>query len=734
MGRRQFMEISGLVAAAVLLPGPERSDLSPTPAPAEDDTRLGSPVPVSPEVRESVMAEAEPGISPRDLATASLNVGVFAHSVMQNARGREPFGLKSIGRGMAAFVVRLVVLATGGARDREVANGELIGLAKSLAIGSALVGAAEVASHLEFDSGRLLDRVRTLGEGIDAEMQRAPSPSPEDGMEAWNGFLVAQQRRVIRTQALSLATTAEVTPVGSIFAGAAAANVTNQQLAAAMADFRYAQTVIAAKRDLARAELASQASDAAERFRALLRDEGALRARANTVAERDMNGLGGGVPESWVRAANIQAVYSPFVVGGAPNPFYLARNGAKEWAIASGYGFVLMNTLAFGAVQTWLATKLGLTEAAVYKQFAPAVLYFVPQVGKGLAEFVTKRDASLHDGRNWAEEVDGALRTVAADPSALLDAEAMDILADLLRSRPRLSVELNTGGLAQSLSEARADMQAGMIRGHSKVHDYIVRMAYVFGGVDLPRGPRSVGAYLGKLASGFRQKGAQDGDSVSLEESITLDGLELQDMIELVQQHPDIAALPRALVERYGSAANAQRINQLLDVMLAIVGRTDLTDEQRILLQTSFADPELAASIDRLTTQAEAALQGDDLSGLAATFDQLKALPIISKQTREVLERLELTLNQALTADPHAGTSRGLSHATKDVVRALFTQLSATGSLSACTLKIIEWFGDSLPPMARNALILSLGVVITTFADNIVAYQSKFFIFLGYFG
>ncbi len=714
LGRDKVLGMLGAAFVASFVPAWALRDGDPTPPPADQGDHQDAP-----SQGEGAQTQPEEGpveISWLDVGLAANSIRAFGTSVVLAAAGKEQFGGPSIKRGMTAFAVREAGLTIfGDEHDREVAKEEALGLAESLGIGAALFAGAETARHLEIDGTRVLEKVRTLGEGLDAEERALRPPSLEAGQDEWNSYLELQRVRTIKTKALRVVATGMVTPVGTIFAGAETANVLNDRLAEAIAEFRYAQTVVRAK-------------SAEEKVGTPIGSVVELRTKANARAERDMNGILGAVEESWVGATNLQAL--PSLWGGATNAFYLMNNGVKEWAIASAYGGVIGNTLALSAAQTWLAAKLGLSKAQVLTHFMPAVVTSVGSVTQGMAEFFTNRDASMRDNEAWATRFDQMMRARHEDPNFLADPNSVSMVAEILGTLPRSFGQFDKDGFKLAIAQTVEDLGDQLQFGRANVLRYIRSMTDTLDLIEASYKGEAAEVFLGRVATSLQpETDAEAHHEFTAEETALLESQEFNDIAALLQEHrEDLPGLPHAIVRRFVEAGQAARINELLDVVLAIARKTEITEAQRDLLRTAYGesggDMEVNERIAAISLEAEQALAAGDTQTFGAVLGQLKSLPITNATTRDIIERLEQTLTHALTSDPHAGEERGLGETTKEVMKALLTQLTASGPLTVVISKIIELTGEDVNPVARNTLILSLGIVTTTFADNIVAYLS----------
>ena len=689
MSRRGFFKIAGL--GATVLGGAvvaEKLGINTTPtANAEPTTEQPHPLLQPEHAAES--QEHEAGITPLNLGSALVVLGAFTHAVGGTIRHEEKnFGVATATEVLSAAAARNVAMRFGNKGDKHHAELELKELAKGLGIASGIAGMAETTAHSEIDPEALFNKVRTIGEGLDAEAEQPKLPSLEDGkISEWRDYEFAQKMRAVDTASQNFVMSGVLAPLTTIFTAATYANVMNERLAGNMAEVRYAEAVLEAKK--ANKPL----------------DEATLRDAANEKAANDMNGADGAVLLSMLNAANDQGVGSapPFI-------FYAVNNGVEEWVKTSAMLFVYMNGVGAVAQHQWLAKHLGLERGTVNAQSSKARIKAFPQVLAGIRSSLKQGDTSFHNNKEWSQGLDDQMRSLAEGNT--FSPEELAGLNEKLRSHPRVPFQYDGDGLVRALGEFAEDTRDNVKLGANNLTSAIAGVANTLLGKD-------------------------DAPSTAPEHGITPEDIDeiiaakdSEAIMELARKHPD-SSVPRIIVGHFLGAKQDNRINEMLGIWEDITRSRnpedlELSEDQRQTIRDAYLD-QPDADKAALISNVKSAAHNSDPTVLAHALADLDAVasPFSPGVTREVAERLEILFTKDLATDPHAGTHKGLDHATKDVIAALSTQLGASGPASVVATSLVEYAKEhNMPRWAQNALTLSLTAGLSSFADNIVAYMS----------
>lgn len=650
----------------------------------------------TPHQAEAESSHEHDGISNRNFLSALGVLGAFGHVVGKNIKGT-PFGPKSAAEVLMATGARNVVMRLGSEADKTAAQHELAELKMGLGIAGLIAGIAEVTAHGEVDPDALFNKVKTIGEGLDAEAQLPVAPELGASTEEWRAYEYAQKMQAVDVRTQTLVLSGLMAPTATIFTAATQANVMNERLAGTMAELRYAQAVLEAKTS----NVASNSEVSFVKTAEL--DEATLREKANAQADKDINGADGAVLLSMLQAANIQGIIG---YGGPPNLFYLKNNGPAEWAKASGILGGIMNATAFAAEQQWLAKHLGLEAGVVNARSMAVMPKTALKIAAGIGKSFAQPDAAFRNNKSWATDLDAQLRAIAQNGT--FDPEEIAALHTKLDSLPRVPFEYDTDGLVRAFSELTGDTRDNLKFRARETRQTIANIAKTFLGKETAKGDLPEHEHIT----------TEDIDHI-------VQGKDFAAMLELISHNPDSSNIPRAIIEHYMGANHNNNINQLLDVFEAITHGQDLSQEQQNAMKRVFADTE-KADVNTLFHNVENALHRGNAEEVSQAFDALTedTAQFDPSDTREAAERFEILRTGDKASDPHAGTTRGLDHATKDVIAALSTQLGASGPAATVATKLVELSQGALPKSAQNILILSLVAGLSSFADNIVAYAS----------
>lgn len=687
INRRGFFKIAGL-GAAVLGGTVAAEKLGMNMTPAANAEPAEQPHPLLQPEHATESQEHEAGITPLNLGSALVVLGAFTHVVGGTIRHEDKnFGVATATEVLSAAAARNVAMRFGNEGDKHHAQLELAELAKGLGIASVIAGMAEVTAHSEIDPEALFGKVKTIGEGLDAEAEKPELPSLEAGVSEWREYEFAQKMRAVDTASQNFVMSGVLAPLATIFTAATYANVMNERLAGDMAEVRYAEAVLEAKK-------AGHSLD-----------EAALRDAANEKTANDMNGADGAVLLSMLNAANIQGVGSapPFI-------FYAVNNGVGEWAKTSAILGGVMNSMGVVAQQQWLAKHLGFEQGKVNARSLYSMGKAVPQILAGIGSSLKQGDTSFHNNKEWSRELDSQMRSMAE--GGTFSPEELAGLNVKLRSHPRVPFQYDGDGLVRALGEFAEDTRDNVKLGASNLTSAIAGVANTLLGKD-------------DAASTAPEHGVTPED---INEFIGANDSEA--IMELAQKHPD-SSVPRIIVEHFIGAQQDNRINQMLDIWEEVTRSRnpkdlELSEGQRQIIRDAYLNqPDADKAV--LISSVKSAAHNSDPTVLAHVLADLDAVasPFSPGVTREVAERLEILFTKDLATDPHAGAHRGLDHATKDVIAALSTQLGASGPASVVATSLVEYAKEhNMPRWAQNALTLSLTAGLSSFADNIVAYMS----------
>lgn len=672
IGRRGFNKALVGAAGIAALGTTLRSDRPPVEKPHSEGTL------------EHEDAHEKSHISWLNAGTALAVTGEFIRHVANNATEKRVFGLRSFVEMIGVESARLGILSLGNKDDKHQAAHEAKDIFEvSYPLMGVLTLLAEATNHIEADEKALFDhQAKIIDEENDNQANIIPdalSSSPE----SWGEYHKQTQDDIIRLAAQNRIIGAIIAPIGTTYTSSTLINAMNKRMSTAITKQAYAKAVHEAKQSGIE-----------------LTQENLFTFMGQSVARSDrlMHGKMGYVLNTMTNGANIQGAG---FIGDPPNFFYILRNGLGEWAKASVQGLATMNAMAHVNDTVWLAQALGV------KDTVPIQGKLIKQMG------IAAKDIGS-----------GALKTLADPDYATLRFKKQGAMLDEILSTPE------NGYSAEDVDKIRAmlgDMET-------------TPFAYDWRGFVSALKPQSTSRIgrmadmLAKFSSSFKDGNNIYGPNV---------------MRPIMEQLRDQANSEPAhgLVKRFVSSYMGEQRNFQTDVLAEMLenmldAKDTTTNEhyaERLNSLTSLKGEVLSqtqidstiADIEELLTHDNSALhdpeerarkEEQDTIAFNKSLEELtKGLGHLPESSRETLVKFWAKAIKADSVSDHAHTG-GLSHASKEVLSALATQIPAANAVAISVRKLLEFTPKSVPFEAKASLIMGTAAGLSGVADNVVAY------------
>ncbi len=682
LSRRGLLKGAALATASVIVPGvviggmgpvlgegnahhePPHTPESPQPSGGEQDH--GTPTP----------EEHSEGISTLNFATALGVVGAFTKQVVLNAqydpatgKGRA-FGLRSFAEMGVVESARIFALEKfGNEADKHQAAHELADIKISYGLAGGLVALAEATAHIEADEKALFDNVATMFEQ-EADSANAAPNALESNAQTWEEHYQKTRSRVAELVAENFAVGMTIAPIATTYTSASLINAMNKRVASALAEHSYAKLVNEAKRS------------GVELSEDVLLD---YMSQAAAEANQQMNGPLGYTKKTLLEGGNIQGAS---MLGDPPNFFYLQRHGAGEWLKASGQGFATMNTLALANTEVWLAATLGLKNAGAEQgTLATSIAKAVQKLGQGAFKSVMQPDYSLLRFNKISENLD----TIFKQRDGEFTPEQITAVRKIFTGMPRTAFAYDTEGLVGAFTHTLKNIKSSSVYNEAK--------------------------RLAEIAHDQARKEEDTTPSINAE---------LFNRFKDDLEHDRPTTLIKSFIKTYGEKELDWRTEKLADALEQLIGgKTDGETSASSLifdLIGSTATPEQATLDADIEKRLRDAIQNGTKEEVGQILDEhTKNLNFANEDIRQAVVHMwaRQIKADAVSGHEHEG---GLSHAAKEVLAALATQIPAANAAAVTAQKLLESLDGKLPFERQNELVMTIATGLSGFADNVVAY------------
>ncbi len=640
------------------------------------------------------------GVSVANFNSAIPVVAAFFRSVYLNIKSgsnHEDFGPKSFRRVAPWEGLRLGVLKKF---DKLQYKHEVKDLAISYPLAMVLTSAAEATEHLDADEEAMFnrDRVKNIFNTADSQLEIEGVPTLPDvhaTLEDFEKYISAQEKIVVKVDAQNTAigTTALVSP----FITATLGQAMNRRMHRHLNDLAYAKALAEKKKQ-------SQGSE--------LTDADSLAALQEAVekSNRQMNAPDGYVNKTLTMSANAQAAGG---LGDAPVWFFALRNGFTAWAKASAEGLIKGNATAIVASEIWLQRHLGLS-AERAKDYIVEFKGSVKDVWSGLGDFVTLKDQAVQNNKRVAEEFGKSLDEARASGqmsfSELRQIQALHYdLQKTLGDMPRSRFVYRTED---------AKRVGGEVMGN--VRNYLR--------------PKNIARFI--VGKEMLPSDQQVVHSVDFESA--------NDISEALKNASNRSELLKLLLEGAADAEKSDIISGVAKTAEVLIKLKENGNDLSKLSQDDIAILEMDSLQEfgiHFDKNTEGYIRGSDefeskfanierlfVSGnteeAKALFDEVvnELVSTGQEDLQHVIRESWENLVKADTQEDEDTHHLGLGHAASEVFQALRTQILAASALASMIKKGLEEMGDSVPLDKKTLMVLGFAGLISSIADNVVAY------------